>query len=89
MDLGNGLGCLFPKIGALEGLLDDVVQVALAGHALQTRAERDVLVDGLGERVGLLEDHAHATAQVDRVNAIGVDLLLVTPCKRGPNATFS
>ena len=47
-------------------LLDELVHVALeAGDA---RSEGDVLVDRLGERVGLLEDHADAPADLDRVD---------------------
>ena len=49
-----------------ERPLDEFVHVALVpGDA---RAEGDVLVDRLGERVRLLEDHADATAHLDRVD---------------------
>ena len=50
-----------------QRLLDDVVE-ALA-PAVDARAERDVVVDRLRERVRLLEHHADAAAHLDRVDA--------------------
>ena len=59
----------------LERALDDLVHVAL--HAEHARAERDVVVDRLGERVRLLEDHADPLAHLDRVDVGGVEVLAV------------
>src|SRR5690606_22867278 len=39
----------------------------------ETRPEGDVLIDRLGERVGLLEDHADAAPDLDRVDTLGVE----------------
>ena len=45
--------------------------------AVQARAVGDVVEDGLGERIRLLEDHADAPAQRDHVDARAVDVLAV------------
>ena len=71
------IGYLFPEVGALERFFHDVIEVAFASHALQTRAKGDILVDGFRERVGLLKDHTHATTEVDRVDALGIDIVAV------------
>ena len=54
---------LVPQRGALEAALYDFVQLAALFDAVHARAVSDVVVDGHGERVGLLEHHAHALAQ--------------------------
>ena len=64
---------LVPERAAPQRALDDLVHVAL--HAEHPRAEGDVVVDGLRERVGLLEDHPDPLAHLDRVDS---------PCRRGP-----
>ena len=46
----------------------------VAGHAVDARAVGDVLEDRLRERVGLLEHHADAGAQLDHVDARVVDV---------------
>ena len=63
---------LVPEGGALEGALDQVVEVA--AEAVHLGAEGDVFVDRLGERVGLLEDHADAAADLDGVDVGAVDV---------------
>ena len=49
-------------------VLDELVHVAL--HAVDPRPERDVVVDRLGERVGLLEHHADPATDLDRVDVL-------------------
>jgi len=66
-----------PQRGGAEGLLDDVVQVGLAEFVVQARAEGDVVVDGLGEGVWLLEDHADVSAELDDVVAGVEDVVAV------------
>ena len=66
---------LVPQRGLAQRLLDQLVHVAL--EAVDPRAPGDVLVDGLGERVGLLEDHADAAAHLDRVDVVVVEVLPV------------
>jgi hypothetical protein len=74
----QAVGDLFPQAGALQRGLDDAVQFALLdGQAVDARAVGDVLVDGLGEGVRLLEHHADAGAQEDGVDRLGVDVLTV------------
>ena len=52
-----------------------LVEVLLAAE--HARAEGDVVVDRLGERVGLLEDHPDPLAHLHRVHARGVEVLAV------------
>ena len=59
----------------VSGFLDDLVQTLL--HAVHARPVRDVVVDRLRERVGLLEDHADPPAHLDRVDVVGVQVLVV------------
>ena len=56
-----------PERGPAEAALDQLVHVALV--AVDPRAEGDVLVDRLRERVRLLEDHPDAAPDRDRVDA--------------------
>ena len=58
-----------------EALLDDVVHLDL--HAVDLRAEGDVVVDRLRERVGLLEDHPDPASHLDRADAGPVERLAV------------
>src|SRR5919106_3783174 len=67
---------LLPDGGTAEGTLDQLVHV-LGVHADDPRPEGDVLVDRLGERVGLLEDHADAAPDLDRVDPVAVQVLAV------------
>ena len=54
---------LVPQGGPGQALLDQVVHVGL--DAVDLGSEGDVVVDRLGERVGLLEHHADAPADLD------------------------
>src|SRR5688500_9216313 len=65
---------LLPEGGVLEGTLDQIVHVAAV--AVDPGPPRHVLVDGLGERVGLLEDHPDTAPDDYRVRGLGVDVLL-------------
>ena len=65
----------FPQGGLAEAVFDDLVELGAAAHALEARAVGDVLVDALGERVGLLEDEADLAAEGDEVDAGVVDVL--------------
>ena len=66
---------LVPERGAAQRLLDDLVHVAL--HPEDPRAEGDVVVDRLRERVRLLEDHPDQLADLDRVDLGPVEVLAV------------
>ncbi len=59
---------LVPQRGALERGLDAVVEFVLVVHAAHAQAVGDVLVDRLGEGIGLLEHHADAHAHFDRID---------------------
>jgi hypothetical protein len=59
---------------------------ALLVLALDAETVGDVLVDGFGERVRLLEDHADALAQLDDVHARVVDVDPVDPDLAGGDA---
>ena len=68
----------FHKPGAPQGGLDDLVHLGLAaGEPVDARAVGDVVVDRLGERVGLLEHHADPGAQLHHVDVGCVDVLAV------------
>src|SRR5215204_4730547 len=67
---------LVPEGGPAQRPLDQVVH-ALWLHADDPGAEGDVVVDRLGERVGLLEDHADALAHLHRVDLVVVEVLPV------------
>jgi len=64
---------LVPERGLLEAPLDDPAQLHAIAHAMHARPERHVVEDRLRERVGLLEDHADAAPQLDRVDRRVVD----------------
>ncbi|MCY1432221.1 hypothetical protein D9M71_482120 [compost metagenome] len=68
---------LVPQRGALQRPLHGLVEHAFLVDALQAQAVDHVLVDALGERVGLLEHHADAAAQLGDVDALGVDVVTV------------
>ena len=57
---------LVPQRRLAQRALDDLVQLGLLALAVDARPVGDVVVDGLGERVRLLEDHADAPAHGDR-----------------------
>src|SRR5699024_2898871 len=58
-----------------QALLDDLVHVA--AHAVDAGPVGDIVVDRLGERVGLLADHSDAAAHLDGVDLGGVEVLTV------------
>jgi hypothetical protein len=67
-----------PQAGATQRLFDDHVHVSLArGQAVDAGAIGDILVDRLGEGVGLLEHHADPRAQLHHVHRGGVDIFAV------------
>ena len=66
---------LIPERAAPQGALDDLVHVAL--HAHHARAEGDVVVDRLRERVGLLEHHPDPLAHLHGVDVRRVEILAV------------
>ena len=65
---------LVPEGGIAERLLDDLVECLLVADALEAEAVGDVVVNGLGEGVGFLEDHADVAAQGDDVDLRAVDV---------------
>ena len=66
---------LVPERRAAQRLLDRLVEVVLAAE--DARAEGDVVVDRLRERVRFLEDHPDQLADLDRVDARPVEVLAV------------
>src|SRR5829696_50956 len=66
---------LVPERAAAQRVLHDLVHVAL--RAKDAGAEGDVVVDRLGERVGLLKDHPDALAHLNRVDRVVVEVLPV------------
>src|SRR5690606_40774735 len=58
---------LVPKGRTTQGPFDDHVDAALVADALPPTAVADVLVDRFRKRVRLLEHHADALPQLDRV----------------------
>src|SRR5690606_30791738 len=65
---------LVPERGPAQRLLDQVVH-AVDLHARHPGPVGDVVVDRLGERVRLLEDHADVGADGDGVDSLRVDVL--------------
>ena len=65
---------LIPQGRAAKGLLDQGVEVLLALEAMALGCEHDVLVDGLVERVGLLEHHADRAPKLVEVLTARVDV---------------
>ena len=64
---------LVPQRGLAQRALDDLVQLVLVADAVDARPVGHVVVDRLGERVRLLEDHADAPAHGDRRDARAVE----------------
>ena len=59
----------------LQAADHDLVEVGLgAGEAVDARTVGDVLVDGFGERIGLLEDHADARPELHGVDPRRIDI---------------
>ena len=63
---------LVPKRRAAQAFLDHAVELVAVGDAVALRRKRDVVANGLAERVGLLEHHANGTAQLVGVFGLGV-----------------
>ena len=80
---------LVPQASAAQRLLDDPVEIRLGTReTVDARAISDVLVDRLRERVGLLEHHADARAElhhvhVGRINVLAVELDLAGDARAG------
>ena len=68
---------LVPDGGAAQALLHQLVQLLLAVVAVQAGAVGHVVVDAHGERIGLLEHHADAAAQVGHVHVLIQNILAV------------
>src|SRR6185503_19518262 len=70
---------LVPQRGGAQRPLDDLVDLRLVTDAVDARAERDVVVDALRERVGLLEHHADPPAHLDGRDlwAVEIDAVVV------------
>jgi CBS domain-containing protein len=66
---------ILPERGLLEGALNYLVHVAL--HPKGLRAKSDVVIDGLGEGVWLLEHHADYLANLYRVDILAIHILAV------------
>jgi hypothetical protein len=65
-------------LAPLQRGLDDLVGLALGDAPVELHARDHVLVDGhRRERVRALEHHADLPADVDRVGAAGVDVVVV------------
>ncbi len=80
----NGHGALFQVVLDLvkqrcppEGFFHNLVQLGAAADAMGTRAVGNVVIDGHGEGVGLLEHHAYPFAQQVHIHAGGKDVLPV------------
>src|SRR5580658_877192 len=66
---------LVPQSRTLQAGAHDVVQLAAAARQpMDARTVGDVVVDGLGEGIGLLEYHANARAQLRGVLAVVMDV---------------
>ena len=60
---------LIPQGGRLQAVFHDPIQVRLAVDAIQARPIGHVIENGLGERVGALEDHPDPPAHIDHIHA--------------------
>ena len=77
---------LVPQRRVAQALLDQVVHLGDL-HPVDTRTERDVVVDRLRERVRLLEHHADTAAQLDRVDGSVVQARAPVPNLAGDSRT--
>ena len=68
---------LVPERGAAEACLDDLIEFRPPPLPVQPGPVGDVVVDGHGEGVGLLEDHPDLSAQLGEVDPVIVDALPV------------
>ena len=66
---------LIPKCGLAQRALHQLIHVA--GIAIDARTKSNVLVDALGEGIGLLEHHADAPPHLDRVNGRRIHVVAI------------
>jgi hypothetical protein len=79
---------LLDQACATQAEVHDLGQVRLAlGNAVDARPVGDILEDGLGKRVGLLEHHAHARPELHWIELGVVDVLVVDRDLAGDAAT--
>src|ERR1700742_2535975 len=70
---------LVPQRTLAQRELDDLVEALLVADAVDARPVGDVVVDRLGERVRLLEDHADLAAHGDRRHVLAVQRRAAVP----------
>ena len=69
---------LLPETGLFQRILDNPVQFAPApGQAMDPGAIGNIVIDGLGKRVGFLKDHAHPGPQGHHVDRTVIDVQAV------------
>ncbi len=79
-DLRQTVLHLIPQAGALQARAHQIIEVGTAfRQPMQARSIGDVVIDGLRKRVGLLEHHADAGAQLHHVLRALVNVLAVEP----------
>ena len=64
-----------PQGGVGQCLFDKIVHIALS--ATYAGAVGDVVIDRLGEDIGLLKDHADAAPDIDRIDVSSVEIVAV------------
>src|SRR5690606_11795719 len=78
---GGGIQTVFhfvPEPRLAQAVLHDVIQIRLAiGQAVDTGAIGHIVVDRLGERIGLRDHHAQAGTQLHHIPLGIVDILIV------------
>ena len=67
---------LIPDSCLTQTALHNLVQLALLRHAMDTRSISNIIINAFGERIRLLEHHAHAVTQADGIN-IRKDILAI------------
>ena len=81
------VGDLLPERGLMQAALDHLAERDRVAHPVDARSEGDVVEDRLREGVGLLEDHADATAQHHGIDVGAVEVspsMLTLPSIRAP-----
>ncbi len=61
---------LVPEGSAPQGAFHQLIQLRLIADAVELRTVSNIVVDAHGEGVRLLEDHAHAAAQVGQLHLL-------------------
>src|SRR5436190_2072070 len=72
---GQPVSYFVPQRAFLERFFDDSLERVSILDPLQPRTKRDVVVDALGKRIGLLEDQSHLSPQRHQVDPGCVDVL--------------